>query len=126
MDAAERNDAVAVRLLLLAGWPVNAIGKHGATALHFGAWHGNSDTVRETLAHRPSLEIRDRDFDMTPLGWAFHGSLQGSNRDRGNYAAVAETLLSAGAVMPGDGADAVNASEAVQDVVRRWRNSRAT
>jgi len=123
VDAAERNDGSAVRRLLLAGWPVNAIGKHGATALHFGAWHGNSELVRETLAHGPSLETRDRDFNMTPLGWAFHGSLHGSNRDRGNYAAVVEALLSAGAVVPG-GADAVNASETVRQVLGRWRSNR--
>jgi ankyrin repeat protein len=109
VDAADRNDARAVRLLLLAGWPVNAIGKHGATALHFGAWHGNDDIVRETLAHGSSLEARDHDFNVTPLGWAFHGSLHGSNRDRGNYAAVVEALLSAGAVVPG-GAGAIEAS----------------
>jgi ankyrin repeat protein len=124
VDAAERNDGDAVRRLLLAGWPVNAIGKHGATALHFGAWHGNADLVRETLAHRPSLETRDRDFNMTPLGWAFHGSLHGSNRDRGNYAAVVEALLSAGAVV--SGADAVNASETVRQVIGRWRSNRTT
>jgi len=123
VDAAERNDGSAVRRLLLAGWPVNAIGKHGATALHFGAWHGNSELVRETLAHGPSLETRDRDFNMTPLGWAFHGSLHGSNRDRGNYAAVVQALLSAGAVVPG-GADAVNASETVRQVLGRWRSNR--
>ena len=123
VDAAERNDARAIRLLLLAGWPVGAIGKHGATALHFGAWHGNADLVRETLTQGPSLETRDHDFDLTPLGWAFHGSLHGPNRDRGNYAAVVEALLSAGAVVPG-GAGAVEASEPVRDVLRRWRRDR--
>ena len=126
VDAAERNDARAVRLLLLAGWPVDAIGKHGATALHFGAWHGNSDLVRDTLVHRPALETRDRDFNMTPLGWAFHGSLHGANRDRGDYVAVAEALLSAGAVVPGGGVDAVSASDAVRTVLRRWPSNRAT
>jgi ankyrin repeat protein len=125
VDAAERNDARAVRLLLLAGWPVDAIGKHGATALHFGAWHGNVNLVRDTLAHRPAFETRDGDFNMTPLGWAFHGSLHGSNRDRGNYTAVVEALLSAGAVMPDGGPNAVNASEPVRDVVRRWRSGRS-
>ena len=123
VEAAEANDTRAVGLLLLAGWPVGAIGKHGATALHFGAWHGNADLVRETLTQGPSLETRDHDFDLTPLGWAFHGSLHGPNRDRGNYAAVVEALLSAGAVVPG-GAGAVEASEPVRDVLRRWRSDR--
>jgi hypothetical protein len=121
VDAAEANDARAVCLLLVAGWPVNATGKHGATALHFAAWHGNADLVRETLAQRPLLETRDRDFNMTPLGWAFHGSLHGSNRDRGNYPLTVQALLSAGAVVPG-GRDAVDVSEPVREVLRRWRN----
>jgi hypothetical protein len=119
VDAAEANDTRAVRLLLFAGWPVGATGKHGATALHFAAWHGNADLVRETLAHQPSLETRDRDFNMTPLGWAFHGSLHGWNRDRGNYAATVDALMGAGATVPGGDANAVNASAAVRDTLRR-------
>ena len=126
VDAADRNDARAVRLLLLAGWPVNATGKHGATALHFGAWQGNVDLVRETLAHGPSLETRDRDFNMTPLGWAFHGSLHGSNSGRGNYTAVVEALLSAGALVPGGDADGISASEAVRHLLRGWRSGRVS
>ncbi len=121
VDAAERNDASAVRLLLLAGWPINALGKHGATALHFGAWHGNADIVRDTLAHRASLEIRDRDFNMTALGWAFHGSLHGSNRDRGNYGATVAALLKAGARPPVGDPAGVDASAAVRDALWRHR-----
>ena len=117
VDAAETNNFKTARLLLFAGWPVDAIGKHGATALHFGAWHGNADLVRETLARRPSLEMRDRDFNMTPLEWAFHGSLHGWNRDRGNYAGTVEALLSAGAPLPSP--EAVDASELVHEALRR-------
>jgi ankyrin repeat protein len=119
VDAADRNEAKAVGLMLSSGWPVDARGKHGATALHFAAWHGNADLVREILARRPSLETRDRDFNMTPLGWAFHGSLHGSNRQRGDYAATAEALLAAGAAVPTIEPTADQASEAVRDVLRR-------
>ena len=121
VDAAETNNANVVRLLLAAGWPANAIGKHGATALHFGAWHGNADLVRETLVHKPSLETRDRDFHMTPLGWAFHGSLHGWNRERGNYVETVEVLLSAGAVLGSD-LTAVQASEPVREALRGRTN----
>src|SRR5207244_5159449 len=41
--AAEDNNTAAVRLLLAAGWPVNARAKHNATALHWAAWHGNDE-----------------------------------------------------------------------------------
>jgi ankyrin repeat protein len=117
VDAAETNNAQTVRLLLLAGWPIDAVGKHGATALHFGAWHGNADLVRDTLARRPPLEIRDRDFNMTPLEWAFHGSLYGSHRHRGDYVGTVEALLSAGAVVRSP--EAVDASELVREALRR-------
>jgi ankyrin repeat protein len=119
VEAADRNDAQAVRLLLFAGWPVNALGKHGATALHFAAWHGNAQLAKEMLAHRAAVDIRDRDFNMTPAGWAFHGSLHGSNRDRGNYAETVDALLSAGAAVPTGDPGTVDASESVREVLRR-------
>jgi ankyrin repeat protein len=120
VEAADRNDGQAARLLLSAGWPVDALGKHGATALHFAAWHGNAQLTKEMLAHGAALEIRDRDFSMTPVGWAFHGSRHGSNRDRGSYAETVDALLSAGALAPSGDPGAVDASGAVREVLRRW------
>ena len=120
VEAAEWCDTKAARLLLSSGWPVDPVGKHGGTALHFAAWHGNADLARAILTRLPPLEARDRDFNMTPLGWAFHGSLHGSNRDRGDYAGTVEALLSAGAALPAMEVTAEQASEAVRDVVGRW------
>jgi hypothetical protein len=40
-DAAQNNNASAVRLMLEAGWPVEARGVHGLTALDWAACHGN-------------------------------------------------------------------------------------
>jgi len=119
VDAADRNDTTAVRLMLLAGWPVDAVGKHGATALHFAAWHGNAAMVAALLARNAPLEQCDHDFKHTPLGWAFHGSLNGWNADRGDYAAAVKALLDAGAVVGGTTPDSINASEAVRSVLRR-------
>jgi len=118
VDAAETNSGNAARLFMSAGWPVNAVGKHGATALHFASWHGNADLVREMLTYGSPLEIRDRDFNMTPLGWACHGSLHGWNRDRGDYGGTVEALLSAGAVAPKEDADSVKASDAIRATLR--------
>jgi ankyrin repeat protein len=119
VDAADRNDTNAVGLMLVADWPADATGKHGATALHFAAWHGNAPMVRALLTHDAPLERRDRDFNLTPLGWAFHGSLHGWNADRGDYAASVEALLDAGATAPSAPADSVNASAAVRTVLRQ-------
>jgi len=119
VDAADRNDATALRLMLSAGWPPSARGKHGATALHFAAWHGNQDAVAALLAHDASLDIRDNDFEMTPIGWAFHGSIHCYDRERGDYAGTVAALLAAGAVAPAGDPSLVNASEAVRDLLRR-------
>jgi ankyrin repeat protein len=122
VDAAERNAAPVVGLMLHAGWPSDARGKHGATALHFAAWHGNANLVREILAHHPALEERDRDFNMTPLGWACHGSSHSWNRETGDYGATVAALLAAGA-MPPDGNP--GGSTAVQETLRRFRKQDA-
>ncbi len=118
VDAAETNNTETVRLMLSAGWPVSARGKHGATALHFAAWHGNSVMVRDILQQQPSLEASDHDFNMTPLGWAFHGSVHGSNCTRGDYGGTVDALLDAGAALPA-GADTRQVSPAVRAVLER-------
>ncbi|HEY6334151.1 MAG TPA: ankyrin repeat domain-containing protein, partial [Blastocatellia bacterium] len=41
-DAAQNNNTEAVRLMLKAGWPVEATGEYGMTALQWASWHGNA------------------------------------------------------------------------------------
>jgi len=95
--AARNNNSVAVRLMLAAGWPVDALGQHGATPLHWACFHGNVQMAREILRYNPPLEKTDRDFTSTPLGWAVHGSENGWHCDTGDYPATVEALLKAGA-----------------------------
>jgi ankyrin repeat protein len=121
--AAHNNNTQAVRLMLAAGWPVDVRGDFGGTPLHFAAWHGNVEMVRELLRHRAPLEIRGDQFDLTPLGWAFHGSEHSWHRDSGDHAATAETLLEAGATAPEPTAD-LEASEPVRAVLRRHAERR--
>ena len=118
VDAAEINNGNGVRLMLRAGWPIDVRGKHGATALHFAAWHGNSSVVRDLLARQPALEVQDQDFGMSPLGWALHGSLHGWNCSRGDYGGTVAALLAAGAIAPVNTTN-LHASEAVLEVLRR-------
>lgn len=116
VDAAQNDDTAAVRRMLEAGWPVDARGQHGGTALHWAAFHGNAEMVRGILRHAPSLETKDADHQAPPLGWALHGSLHGWNCRTGDYSAAVEALLRAGALPPqGD----VEASEPVLEVLRR-------
>jgi ankyrin repeat protein len=117
-DAAQENNTTSVRLMLTVGWPVDARGQHGGTALHWAAWHGNAEMAGAILEHGASFELHDGDFDATPLGWALHGSVHGWHRDAGDHAAVIEALLDAGAQPPSPDA-AARATEKTRAVLRR-------
>ena len=119
-DAAQNNNTGAVRLMLQAGWPVDARGEHGLTALDWAAWHGNAEMVREVLRHHPDLERNDCEFGLTAMGSALHGSENSWHRDTGDYAATVEALLEAGAKAP-QVTDDMEASDAVRQVLRRAR-----
>src|SRR6185436_12545420 len=97
---ARNNNLAAVRTMLAAGLPVDALGQHGATPLHWAAFHGNAEMAREILRFNPPLEFTDADFKSTPLGWAIHGSEQGWYCRTGDYPATGELLLRAGAKIP--------------------------
>lgn len=116
--AAQDNGAAAVRLMLATGWPIDARGQHGATALHWAAFHGNVEMAREILRHDPPLELRDNDFNGVPLGWASYGSVHGWHCKTGDYVGTVEALLAAGAQAP-PLTDDLEASEPVRAVLRR-------
>jgi ankyrin repeat protein len=113
--AAQDNNTQAVRRMLAAGWPVDARGQHGGTALHWAAFHGNADMAELILGKQPPLELTDADYNSTPLGWAIYGSEHGWHRRTGNYAATVEALLRAGAQPPQEPAG----SEEVRAVLGR-------
>jgi ankyrin repeat protein len=113
--AARNNDIKAVRLMLEAGLPTNAQGQHGATPLHWAAFHGNTAMVDDLLRFDPPLEVVDKDFAGTPLNWAIHGSEHGWHRESGDYPGTVDRLIKAGAQYTG----AVKGSEAVRQVLRQ-------
>lgn len=118
--AARNNKLPAVRLLLAAGLPVDAVGQHRATPLHWAAFHGNVAMAREILKHQPPLEVTDADFHSTPLGWALHGSTNGWHPGEGDYPETVELLLRAGAKLPAT----LSGTDAVQAVLRQFSNGR--
>ena len=117
VDAAQDGNVNAVRLMLDAGWPVDARGQHGATALHWAGFHGNTAMTREILKHRPPLEARSVEHDGTPLDWAVYGSRYGWNPKASDHAGTVEALLDAGARAP---SDTEHATDAVRAVIRRY------
>ncbi len=117
--AARNNDLAAVRLMLKAGLPVDAVSQHHSTALHWAAWHGNVEMVQLILQHQPELENTDNDFKATPLGWATHGSESGWHKENGDFASTVEALIKAGAKAP----STIEGTEAVRKVLQKYRTA---
>ena len=92
VNAAQQNNAQAVRVMLEAGWPVDARGQHGGTALHWAAWHGNAEGVEMLLEHKAPVEAKDRAYDGTPLDWAKHGAKNSRQHQKGDYEKVIKGL----------------------------------
>jgi hypothetical protein len=113
--AARNNKTDVVRLMLESGLPLDAGIQHGATPLHWAAFHGNVEMAQVVLHYGPPLEARDSDFNSTPLGWAIHGSENGWNCETGDYAGTVEALIAAGANVP----ETMGGSEAVRGMLRR-------
>ena len=115
-NAAQTNNTEAVRLMLEAGWPVDAPGEMGATALHWAGFNGNAAMTREILRFHPTLELESWEYKGTPLGWAVFGSGNGWHRDTGDYVGTVNALLDAGAVVPPHAED-LEPSDAVLEVL---------
>jgi hypothetical protein len=92
--AATDNRLDAVRLMLSLGWPTGEPGQEGGTALHWAAFHGNVEMVREILRHGPDLTVRDTTHHGTALEWARYGAEHGWCKDEGDYPATIEALNS--------------------------------
>ena len=115
-NAAQNNNTQAVRLMLEAGWPVDASGEMGATALHWAGFHGNAEMAREILRFHPALELKSREYAGTALGWALYGSGNGWHRETGDYVGTVRALLEAGSILSPD-AEAMEPSDAVLEML---------
>jgi ankyrin repeat protein len=115
-NAAQNNNTKAARLMLEAGWPVDAPGEMGATALHWAGFNGNAEMTREILRFHPTLELKSREYAGTALAWAVFGSGNGWHRDTGDYVGTIRALLEAGATLPPHAED-LEPSEAVLEVL---------
>ena len=115
--AAELNDTRAVRVLLRAGWPVDALtGPKGASALHWAGFHGNVEMAKEILRYRPPLELVEQQFGGTPLTWTSYGSVHGHAKNA-DYPSTVRALLDAGVEVP----DRLEPSEEVRLVLEKRR-----
>ncbi|MEI7985516.1 MAG: ankyrin repeat domain-containing protein [Armatimonadota bacterium] len=124
-DAAQAGQTETVRLLLTAGFDPNTPGMDSGSALHVACWFGYVDIVR-LLVDRVPVDLKDRNHGSPPLGWAAHGS-QWCNNPKGDYVAVVEALVVAGADLnaPANSGgtsmlDQAGQREDVKDVLRKY------
>jgi ankyrin repeat protein len=115
-NAAQNNNAEAVRLMLEAGWPVDTPGEAGATALHWAGFHGNAGMAREILRFHPALELKSKEYAGTAVSWTVYGSGNGWHRETGDYVGTIRILLEAGATLPAHAAE-LEPSDAVLEVL---------
>lgn len=99
-EAAQSNNAQAVRLMLEAGWPVDTRGEMGATALHWAAFNGNPEMTADILRFAPALEMKSLEYSGSALSWAVYASGNGWRRDNGDFVETVRLLLQAGATVP--------------------------
>lgn len=66
------NNAATIRLMLALGADPNAPQENGRVPLHEAAWSNNAEVVQLLLDHGASCEIRERDHNATPVGFANH------------------------------------------------------
>jgi len=77
---------------------------HGQTVLHWAAQGGHVDTVKVLLRRRAPVDVKDKRFGGTPLGWALHGWSERKTDAAANnfYHDVVTLLVAAGTpVEPG-------------------------
>ena len=83
--------------MLRRGFPVTALSQHGATPLHWAAFHGNADMVVEVLRYDPPIDAKDHQFHGTAMDWLIHGALNPWGFSTGRHGECAQLLLGAGA-----------------------------
>lgn len=94
-----RGPAAIIDLFAEFGLPIDRTAKNGERPLHMAAWHGVADVARRLIAHGADLNRPESQYHAPPLGWCLHGSLN-CRAPRGDYPAVADALLAAGASLP--------------------------
>jgi ankyrin repeat protein len=122
--AAETGSTEAMRIMLDAGFPVDAHGEDQAgTVLHAAAFAGSADIARLLIERGADVEARDAEWDDTPLGWSAVGSgISPADNPNADWLATVSVLIDAGASLDGitistDGPKPP--SPAVADLLRR-------
>lgn len=92
---AENGVTAGVRAALKLGYNPSQLGPDGATALHCACFRGFADTVQVLTEYNAPLDLRDKTYNATPLGWALEG-LAWHGFYGSDYVRTVDLLLRAG------------------------------
>jgi len=117
---AKEDNAAGIALFAELGFGIDAPAEGGERPLHWAAWHGRAAAAKTLIAAGADLNRPENHYHAPPLGWCAHGSLN-CRAVGGDYPAVAEALLAAGAILgPEQSAEGAAAPE-VLAVMRRFQ-----
>jgi hypothetical protein len=118
--ASDYGHTAVIERLLGHGIDVDArLARERYTALHAAAYAGHPDTVALLLARGAPLDVKDVEYDSTPLGWAMYAwaTTDAVERKEPLYRVVAQ-LTSAGAQLDEAWLAAVNRGTPIVDMIR--------
>jgi ankyrin repeat protein len=108
-----------VVFLLRQGVNIRAM-PHGETGLHWAAYGGHAGIVESLLKWNAPINLKDKRYGGTPLGWALHGwCYPPPERKNADYRKVAELLVAAGGRVERKNLDAAQTRKLKQDPAMR-------
>ena len=75
-EAAKKDRADVIALLLDLGVPLEIEGRDGERALHFAAAHNSLRAAKLLIERGAAIDPRERAYNGTPIGWAGHSDRQ--------------------------------------------------
>ena len=125
MWACEYGHSRVVAFLLQKGVDVAAM-PHGETGLHWASYGGHAKIVKQLLKRKPPLNVKDRRFDGTPLGWALYGWCNPApEANRAGFYEVVARLVAAGATVDAEWLGDPDRGTPISKRVRADRGMRA-
>jgi hypothetical protein len=97
-DGARRGQLGPLDAAASLGLALGGVDKNNETPLHHAALHGQVAIVSRLIELGAPINVREKTYQAPPLGWCVHGSIH-FRAATGDYPAVADALLTAGAEM---------------------------